>query len=342
MNSYVQQGLTLDGLRRAFSTFTRANWHPLTWLSHMLDVSLFGMDAGWHHLVNVFLHSFSTALLFVDFYSMTGALWKSAFIAALFRTHPLHVESIAWVAERKDVLSGFFFMLTLLAYAQYARLPNLWRYLVVLVLFALGLMAKPMLVTEPFVLLMSDVWPLQRIVLAKPTDGSKSLLAPWGRILLEKAPLVGLSMVSSIITYIAQQQGGAVSTFEALPFTTRVANAIISFVTYLWKMFWPSSLAVYYPYPESTMLWWKVAGAALVLLTLSYIVLRQSRQRPFLAVGWFWYLIMLIPVIGLIQVGGQAMADRYTYLPSIGLFIMIAWSAGGGGADNRNLPYKGA
>jgi hypothetical protein len=328
MNSYVQQGLTLDGLRWAFSTFLSGNWHPLTWLSHMFDVSLFGMDAGWHHLINVFYHSLSTALLFIAFYGMTGTLWRSAFIAALFGVHPMHVETVAWVAERKDVLSGFFFMLVLLSYSRYARRQRWWRYLIVAVLFALGLMTKPMLVTVPFVLMLMDVWPLGRTALVKPADGSEGLPASWRRLFTEKVPLLGLTLVSSVITYVAQQEGGAVSSFEALPFTTRLANATVSLVAYLGKMVWPLSLGVYYPHPQNNLAWWQIAGSALVLLALSYMVLRQLRRHPFLAVGWFWYLIMLIPVIGFIQVGGQAMADRYTYLPFIGPFIMIVWCAG--------------
>jgi tetratricopeptide (TPR) repeat protein len=327
VNSHVQQGLTLDGLRWAFSTFARGNWHPLTWLSHMLDVSLFGMNAGYHHMVNVLFHCLSTALLFLLFSAMTGKLWRSAFIAALFGVHPLHVESVAWVAERKDVLSGFFFMLTLLAYAGYARRACLRRYLLVVLFFALGLMAKPMLVTLPFVLLVLDVWPLGRTSIAGPADGRAGSPLAWRRLLLEKVPLAGLSILSSIVTYAAQQEGSAVATFENLPFTTRAANAVVSYVVYLEKMFWPSSLAVYYPHPGDAIRWWQIAGAALLILFVSYIVLKQLRHRPFLAVGWSWYIVMLLPVIGLIQVGGQAMADRYTYLPLIGPFVMVTYLA---------------
>ncbi len=323
VNTHVRQGLSWDSVGWAFTSLSRSNWHPLTWISHMLDVSLFGLEPGYHHLVNVFFHAVSTALLFVALFRMTGTVWKSAFVAALFGVHPLHVESVAWVAERKDVLSGFFFMLILLAYTRYARRRGTWNYITVLVLFAFGLMAKPMLVSVPLLLLMLDVWPLGRTNIAKPVDGSDWTFISWRRLCLEKAPLVVLAFLSSVITIIAQQR--TISTLELVPASMRISNALNSYVAYLWKMLWPSSLAVYYPYPTAVMPLWKTLGALIMLLIITIVVLRQLRQRPFLFVGWFCYIIMLLPVIGIIQVGGQAMADRYTYLPLIGPFVMIIW-----------------
>lgn len=322
MNYHVQQGLTWDSLAWAFTSLSRSNWHPLTWISHMLDVSLFGFAPMCHHLVNVFFHALSTALLFVALFRMTGNLWRSAFVAALFGVHPLHVESVAWVAERKDVLSGFFFMLILLIYERYARRPGTRNYLALLFLFSLGLMAKPMLVTVPLILLLLDVWPLGRTKIIQPADGSAWNPIALRLLFFEKAPLLILALLSSIITLAAQRQ--IISSFEVLPLTVRISNALLSYVAYLAKMFWPSSLAVYYAYPAAVPIG-KTLGAEALLLIISIVVLLQLRRRPFLFVGWFWYLIMLLPVIGLVQVGGQAMADRYTYLPLIGPFLMLLW-----------------
>ncbi len=328
-NPEVRAGLTGEGVVWALTAFHSGNWVPLTWMSHMLDVSLFGLDAGRHHLVNVVFHSLSTALLFLALFRMTGAVWQSAFVAALFGVHPLHVESVAWVAERRDVLSGFFFMLVLLSYERYVRRGGTGRYLLVAVCFALGLLSKQMLVTVPFVLLLLDIWPLGRTALAAAADGSKKKPSLWGQLLLEKAPLIVLTIAASALTFAAQKEGGAMTLMERelLPVGDRLANALVSYVAYVGKTFWPSSLTIFYPHPGRALPWWKITGSAAAFLAVLIVVLRQRKKRPFLAVGWFWYVGMLVPVIGLVQIGMQAMADRYTYLPLIGLFIMVAWSA---------------
>jgi hypothetical protein len=314
-NPRVTGGFTLESLSWAFTAFHESNWHPVTWLSHMLDVSLFGLDAGWHHRMNVFLHLLNTELLFFLLWRLTGGVWQSAFVAALFGVHPLHVESVAWVAERKDVLSTFFLLLTVWSYVRYCERPGWRRYLPVIVLFALGLMSKPMLVTLPFLLLLLDVWPLARH-------------ASLARRIREKAPLFALSAVSCIVTWLAQAGGGAVSDLEGIPPVLRIGNALVSCVAYLLKLFLPSPLAIYYPHPAtvpSGLPAWQVAGALLVLSGITGLAIRQRQRRPYLAVGWFWYLGTLVPVIGLVQVGAQSMADRYTYIPLTGLFIMLAW-----------------
>lgn len=323
-NPFVVDGLTWDGVGWAFSAFHSSNWHPLTWLSHMMDVTCFGMEAGDHHLVNIFLHAINTVLLFLSLSRMTGAFWRSVSVAALFAVHPLHVESVAWVAERKDVLSGLFFMLVLLSYENYTRRGGTVRYLLTAFLFVLGLMAKPMLVTVPFVLLLLDVWPLGRTPLSPPADGSDRKPLPWKRLFLEKAPLIILSLGSCAVTYFAQQTGDAISDLNSLPFGFRIGNALVSYVVYLGKTFRPSSLAVLYPYPSGNLPLWQTTGASLILIIVTIVVLLRFR-RPYLTVGWFWYLGMLIPVIGFVQVGSQAMADRYTYLPLIGAFIAAVW-----------------
>jgi tetratricopeptide (TPR) repeat protein len=310
-NRPVQAGLTWPGLSWAFTARHAGNWHPLTWLSHMLDVQLYGLDPGAHHVTSVLLHVASTVLLFGLLHGMTGAMLRSGFVAALFAVHPLHVESVAWVAERKDVLSGLFFVLTLRAYAAYVRRPQPRRYGLVLALFALGLMAKPMLVTLPLVLLVVDFWPLQR---------------PFTRrLILEKLPLLALAAVSSVITLVVQRQSGAVKGLEALPLDRRLANAAVAYVAYVGKMLWPTGLAAIYPYPASLPAW-RVAGAVSILAAVSIAALRTARSRPYLLAGWLWYLVTLVPVIGLVQVGSQPMADRYTYIPLIGLFIAGAWA----------------
>ena len=307
-NAPVLDGLTQAGVAWAFSTGHAGNWHPLTWLSHMLDVELFGVDPGAHHTVSLVLHVLTTLVLFWILWRTTAAPGRSAFVAAIFALHPLHVESVAWIAERKDVLSALFFMLTIAAYVSYARRPSVARYAIVVICFALGLMAKPMLVTLPFVLLLLDVWPLQR------TKQS----------MFEKIPLFALAIASSIVTFLVQQQAGAVRTFDALPFTTRLANAVVAYVAYLWKAIWPTGLAPIYPYPASQSIL-VVLGAAAFLAAITWAAWRWRRDRPYLLVGWLWYLGMLVPVIGLIQVGSQPIADRYTYLPLVGLSIAVAW-----------------
>jgi len=309
-NPAVSGGLSGRGVSWAFTTRHAGNWHPLTWLSHMLDVELYGMNAGPHHLTSLLVHVANAVLLFGLLHRMTGALFRSAFVAALFALHPLHVESVAWVAERKDVLSTLFFLLTIRAYLAYVRRPRPSRYALVLVLFALGLMAKPMLVTLPFVLLLLDYWPLGR--------------APSRRLVVEKLPMLALALASSIVTFLVQQRAGAVKGLDALPLDHRLANAVMAYAAYIGKMLWPAQLAAIYPYPASRP-GWLVAGAAAGLIAVTVLTLRAARRHPYLPVGWLWYLGTLVPVIGLVQVGSQPMADRYTYVPLIGLFLIAAW-----------------
>ena len=325
-NSRVQAGLTLEGIVWAFTTFEAYNYHPLTWLSHMLDCQLFGLRPGLHHLTNLLFHLANTVLLFFVLRRMTGTLWRSGFVAALFALHPLHVESVAWVAERKDLLSAFFWFLSIWAYARYAERPGLNRYLPVLLFFSLGLLAKPMVVTLPFVLLLLDFWPLGRMQFHQAGTNIRPLEQKVSafRLVWEKIPLFALAAISIVVTFAAQQQGGALKSLEAFPLTTRIANALISYVSYIGKMMWPQNLAVYYPHP-ATVPTWQAAGCGLLLICLSALFIWASRKRPYLAVGWLWYLGTLVPVIGLVQVGSQAMADRYTYLPLVGLFVALAW-----------------
>jgi len=322
-NPRVAAGLTWEGTRWAFTATRAANWHPVTWLSHMLDTELFGLDPGRHHLVNVLFHTLNTVALFLLLTAMTGTLWRSAAVAALFGVHPLHVESVAWVAERKDVLSTLFWFLAAAAYLRYARRPAWGRYLPVAALFTLGLMAKPMLVTLPFVLLLLDFWPLGRWRGPVPARGGLSAVRRG--LLLEKVPLLVLAAGSSAVTFLAQQKGASVTSLEAFPLLPRIGNALVSYVTYLFKTAWPLDLAVFYPHPGSGTPLWRLLAAVAVLALLSILAVVMSRRRPYLAAGWLWYLGTLVPVIGLVQVGAQAMADRYTYLPLTGVFIMAVW-----------------
>ena len=331
-NSAVKNGLTMHGIVAAFTRSYSNNWHPLTMLSHMLDCQVFGLAAGGHHFTNVLLHTLAVLLLFLLLRQMTGALWPSAFVAAVFAIHPLHVESVAWVAERKDVLSAVFFMLTLGAYLRYVRKPSLGRYGLVLSLFAMGLMCKPMLVTLPFLLLLLDYWPLNRFA-QPPSDKSKTTLR---RLIVEKIPLFVLSLISSMVTLIAQQR--AMRSLEDLSFIWRLQNAIASCCIYIWQMAWPGRLAVIYPYAENGTwsAWAILLGATfLVVITIATIALR--RRRPYLMTGWLWYLVMLVPVLGLVQVGIQAHADRYTYLPHIGLYVASTWAIADFSASQRYL-----
>ena len=332
-NRHVQNGLTLDSMIWAFTTTQVANWHPLTWLSHMLDCQLYGLHPKGHHLTNVFLHLLNTLLLFFILQRMTGALWRSGLVAAFFALHPLHVESVAWVAERKDVLSTLFWLLTMWGYIWYVERPRLTRYLLTLLAFTLGLMTKPMLVTMPCVLLLLDYWPLKRFQLSQPggdtpatTGIFKEQGVPFLRLLLEKTPYFALAAASSIVTFLAQRSGGAVSALDVYPVKIRIANALVSYVSYIGQMVWPRGLAVFYPHPGTHLPVWHAVGAGLLLACISIAVIRAARRHPYLAVGWLWYLGTLVPVTGLVQVGAQAMADRYTYVPLIGLFVIIAWS----------------
>ena len=336
-NPTVIQGLNLKGIEWAFTHVVAFNWHPLTIMSHMLDCSLYGLNAGGHHLTNVLLHTGSVILLFLGLRQMTGELWRSALVAAVFAIHPLRVESVAWVAERKDVLSGLFFMLTLLAYVRYVRRPfSPGRYLLVVFLFALGLLSKPMLVTLPFVLLLLDFWPLNRFAPPAPAlavagngDSSKSQAVHW-RPILEKTPLLALSGAVCVATMMAQKNA-----IGPVPASLRFGNAAVSYIVYLRQMFYPTDLAVLYRYPRSGLPYWEIVLALLLLAAVSAGAFLWRRKHPYLLMGWLWYLGMLIPVIGLVQVGGQAHADRYTYLPQIGLYLALIWSAGSLGVGWR-------
>lgn len=330
----VLAGLTWQGVKGAFTALHACNWHPLTWLSHMLDCQLYGLWSGGHHLTNVAFHLANTILLFLFWARVTGALWPSALVAALFALHPLHVESVAWVSERKDVLSAFFWLATMLAYAGYAGAPSPRRYLLVLLFFTLGLMAKPMVVTLPFVLLLLDYWPLGRVPGGPPAvpglagGGERQPASPksvYWQLLKEKIPLIALAALASLITLVAQKGSGALMPLAFRPLGPRIANALVAYVEYLVKLLWPFPMSFFYslaPVP-----WWQSVGAGLALLAFSAWLLSQARRRPYLAVGWLWYLGTLVPVIGLVQVGDQALADRYTYIPFIGLFLMVAWGA---------------
>ena len=349
-NPRVQAGLTWKGARWALTSVHAANWHPVTWLSHMLDCQLYGLKPAGHHVTNLIFHTANTLLLFGLLKRLTGAFWRSAMVAALFALHPLHVESVAWAAERKDVLSTFFFMLTLLAYASYAQGARGGRqedvsslkpgasilnpasrptnsaspvYLLSLVCFALGLMSKPMLVTLPFVLLLLDCWPLNRFQLSALNPQSSVL---W-RLVAEKTPFFVLSAASCVVTVIAQHKGGALSALEGVTgvsVASRIINTPVSYVWYLAKLLWPSGLAVLYPYNRFYPMSQVILATAL-LIVLTGVALWQGRRRAYLSVGWLWYLGTLVPVIGLVKVGAQSIADRYTYIPAIGLFIVFAW-----------------
>jgi protein O-mannosyl-transferase len=346
-NHNLDQGLTPGGIGWALSARYSANWHPLTWISHLIDCELFGRKAaGGHHLHSVLLHALAAVALFLALLRMCGgkgdspifagakigtvpgakigtvpALWPCAFVAALFAIHPLRVESVAWVAERKDVLSGLLFAATLWAYAGYAARPSWLRYVAVAVVYALGLTAKPMLVTVPFLLLLLDYWPLGRFSPGQPQMSGKH--TPLGRLVVEKIPLLILAAGSCVMTVTAQSQ---VEAIKELSWLWRVVNALVTYAVYVVQMFYPANLAPFYPHPVSHYAAWEVVGAALLLAAVTGLAVWQARRRPWLLVGWLWYVGMLVPVIGLVQVGTQARADRYTYLPQIGLYVMAAWT----------------
>ena len=318
-NSMVNRGVTRAGLAWAFTTFYATNWHPLTWISHMIDCQFFGTNAGRHLLVNALIHVANTLLVFWLLLRTTHARWPSALIAALFALHPLHVESVAWASERKDTLSAFFGLLSLIAYARYAEAPSISRYAWVGITLALGLLAKPMLVTWPLVMLLLDYWPLRRLQ-RLDTRGQLSVLR---NLVVEKLPLFALVAASVVITFLAQSHGGAVRTFADAPLALRLSNALVSYAKYLLLTFWPNDLAVYYPFAGIPA--WQIIGAAFLLIGTTVFCLSQRTVRPYLTVGWLWFLGTLVPVIGLVQVGGQIMADRYFYIPSIGLFIALVF-----------------
>ncbi len=334
-NPHVTGGLSLHEAGWAFTHFYASNWHPLTWLSHMLDCQIYHrsdqpyQQAAWgHHLTSVLLHAAAAVLLFLALWRLTAALWPSALVAALFAVHPLRVESVAWASERKDVLSGLFFMLTLLAYAGYARRPSVLRYFWVILAYALGLLAKPMLVTVPFLLLLLDYWPLGR-------------LGVWRRCLMEKVPLFALAAASCVVTVVAQ---GAVIAEAAgkISFSTRLCTAPHAYVIYIIQFFYPVDLVPRYPYPAGGFPAWQIAAATAFLAAATILALLGARKYPYLIVGWLWYLGTLVPVIGLVQVGPQPNADRYTYLSQIGLCIMLAWSLArvAGSRPLRRPPWR--
>ncbi len=366
-NSHIQAGLTWSGITWAFTSGYASNCHPLTWISHMLDCQIYGLNPGGHHFTSLLLHALNTVLVFLVFRAMTGACWRSAFVAALFAWHPLHVESVAWAAERKDVLSTLFFLLTLGTYTRYSMAktgaatdakhavateplqggiqpassavpetltdsgtsasarpgPSIQWYLLSLLLFGLGLMSKPMLVTLPCVLLLLDFWPLHRfnLPLFRPAPANSSSLLP---LLVEKIPFFALSFAACVITFLVQESGGAVASFASVPLGARLANALVAYPRYLLKTFWPVNLCVFYPLPDHWPLL-PVLGAAMLLLTFSVSAFAWSRSRPYFWVGWFWFFGTLVPTIGVVQVGSQSMADRYMYIPSLGLFMIVTW-----------------
>ncbi len=333
-NNHVQAGLTGEGIIWAFTSSHAKNWHPMTWLSHMLDCQIYELNAGGHHLTSLLFHIINALLVFVVFKRTTKAFWQSAFVAALFALHPLHVESVAWVAERKDVLSALFWMLTIWAYVLYVERPGLARYLLVFLFFILGLMAKPMLVTLPFVLLLMDYWPLKRFMcfqsncdvdnLQSDRPKASGYHGSFTLLVLEKAPLFVLAAVSSTVTFLVQQAGGAVKSLDVFPLQIRFANALVSYVIYIWKFILPLDLAVFYPHPGMPPIW-LVTVCLVLLFAVSVLVFRYRYRCPYLVTGWLWYVGTLVPVIGVVQAGTQSMADRYTYVPLIGLFVVIAW-----------------
>jgi len=322
-NIHVLNGISLSGVEWAFTSSHAANWHPLTSLSLMVDHDIYGLNAGGYHFTNLFFHLINTLLLFLLLNKMTGSFYRSFFVAALFGLHPMHVESVAWISARKDVLSAFFWLLTIWAYFSYAKHPGIKRYVLVVLIYILGLMSKPMVVTLPFVLLLLDYWPLQRFPFRK-------------NLITEKIPLFVLTVASSVVTFMVQKQDGAVGTLENYPLDVRIYNALISYVRYLEKTMLPLNLSVYYPHPG---MWpaWQIILAASMLILLSILIWKKSDRYPYLPVGWLWYLGTLLPVIGIVQVGSQSMADRYSYIPLIGIFLIIAW----GVPDLfKRLPHK--
>ncbi len=354
-NQELLKGLTPETLAWSFTSFYACNWHPLTWLSHMLDVEFFSLNAGGHHWSSLLWHLANVILLYLLISKMTGSVGRSAFVAAIFALHPLHVESVAWASERKDVLCAFFWFAAMLTYYRYTKNPSVWGYVAVIVLFLLGLMSKPMIVTLPFVLLLMDYWPLMRwreeITSDKEevhadTGGALQRLNPFSllpdgisrrtAIVMEKIPLIALSLFFSTVTFLAQRKGGAVQTFNAISLSDRLVNGLLSYVLYVKKMVWPLDLAVYYPYSGMPPLW-IILAVMLLLASVSIAAIKYRRKHPFLLVGWFWYLGTLVPVLGIVQVGSQAMADRYTYIPMVGISIMVAW---GVPLLFRHLPHR--
>ncbi len=321
-NGHVQSGISWEGVRWAFRTTYAEFWHPLTWLSLMFDYQLHGLSAGGYHLTNVILHLLSSLLLFSLFHRMTGAVWKSIFVAAFFALHPLRVESVAWIAERKDVLSMFFGLAAIYAYVRYAESCRFFRYFICFILFTFALMSKPTMVTLPFILMLLDYWPLQRW--QKVMNAQEKAFHSTGGLIWEKIPLIILTIVFSILTFWAHHQGGMIASLERLPFLARFQNMVVSYVSYLGKIFYPVDLAFFYPYPYAFPLW-KILVSCFILIIVTCTVIYTFKKSPFLFVGWFWYLGALIPVIGLVKSANYAMADRFAYLSSIGISMMLAW-----------------
>jgi tetratricopeptide (TPR) repeat protein len=325
----VQAGLTSESVKWAFTTSHPPYWHPVTWLSHILDYQLYGLNPKGHYLTNLFFHITNSLLLFLVLFRLTGAIWQSAFVAAMFAFHPLNVESVAWLAERKNVLSTLFWLMTMWAYIHYAEKPTVKRYGLVFLFFAMGLMSKPMLVTLPFVLLLLDYWPLRRLKFGQERGGSEisekntAKMSEVFRLVLEKIPLFLLTIGSSIVTF--RCAWCALDSSELFPLQVRLTNAMVSYLEYLGKMVWPSGLSILYAHPGYTLAAWKGILSGMALVGITIISIRLIRKAPYFAVGWFWYLGTLVPVIGIVQVGGQAMADRYIYIPLIGIFIIVAW-----------------
>jgi tetratricopeptide (TPR) repeat protein len=340
-NPNVVSGPSAANVKWAFTTFTSANWHPVTWLSHMLDCRMFGLKPAGHHLVNLAFHILNVLLLFIVLRSMTGALWRSALVAALFALHPLHVESVAWISERKDLLCTFFMLLSLFSYSRYVSGKKFLNYFFALFLFAVGLMAKPMIVTLPFVMLLLDAWPLGRFTF-KPGFGHLQDHYNKASVFLEKTPFFLLSLASCVVTVIAQRNSNALMDFVKHPFTARLANAALSYTGYLKKFFWPVDLSFFYPLSGAAPVAGKLLAAVLALVLISVIAIAFFKKRPWLAVGWFWFLGTLVPVIGIVQVGNQAMADRYLYIPLIGPAIVVAWLLGDFAVNGRAIRIAAA
>jgi Flp pilus assembly protein TadD len=331
-NRHIQAGLSVEGIKWAFTSGYAANWHPLTWLSHMADVELFGLNPAGHHLMNLLMHLASSLMLFLVMRKMTANQWASWFIAAVFALHPLHVESVAWAAERKDVLSAMMWMAVMWSYVRYVEDRKAGWYGAMLAFYALGLMSKPMLVTLPFVLLLMDYWPLRRIDLGQATVGNKTKtgqragsILTAGDLIKEKLPLMAMAAASSVITLMAQRNWGTVQPADVLPLGSRLENTVVSFVRYILKAIWPVNLVILYPHPHNAIPVWQTAGAAVVLIALTAVVVIERKRRPYLIVGWLWYIGTLVPVIGIVQVGSQSIADRYMYIPLVGITIMLAF-----------------
>jgi protein O-mannosyl-transferase len=338
-NSHVQNGLTPDTLTWAFVTYDAGNWHPVTWLSHALDFQIYDQDPAGHHQTSMILHALNAVLLFWVLWRATGYAGRSFFVAALFTVHPINVEPVVWISERKTLLSMMFFLLALGAYRWYAAKPKVGRYTIVAVLFGLGLMAKPQIITFPFVLLLWDYWPLRRMVVGKITQPAAVPKFPqlsFTALVKQKIPLFVIAAGSAVMTMKAQRSSGAVLSLAATPLSIRLSNAIVSYIKYIEKALWPTNLAPMYPHPGASLLAWQVYGGLLILLTITLLVAERTSRR-YLLVGWLWFLGTLIPMIGIVQVGRQAMADRYAYLPLLGIFIMICWGVADW-AEEKHLP----